>query len=742
MSKNFVCQLIAVKIALCVALIAVGRGKAEAEISVGCFETQYIMDESFATGYSFANVSDITIDTTLQQVWILQRSHPPVTVWDSITGKLLMAWNTPDLGFPHSIELSSFDGTVWITDMAGELLAGDKYGHCVKQFERDGRYINSTGLCGQHTSGSSLNPLQFDKVTDIAINSRGHAYVTDGDLGGTNNRVLVFNQNFQLVDIWNRVNTKGSSPLQFNLPHSVRIDSCDRVWVVDTLNHRIQVISDDGMFLGQWNCFGQSLLYGIDLQPEKGIILLTSVTGDGDLEILALSFSSADCSNPNNFGECRIIRRLILSHDQTQINKSVMLHSVAMDRQTGALYVAELPGNKPPIKYVPAPSPPANNFDVCSKYSGPPEWNPVWTATALLTPFDEADLMTAEISYSAQLDAIYFRLLGPEGNAHEYLNIGNETYIPNEDSCLGPYDYGWITPSRQWNATKNCQCKGTYNASNIETVAWACQTAELIDWYWFHRSDNSLWRMIINNSENPNHLPVLGNFTMVHFTSHGSDISALQTAYAACTSNISKQSEDRNISASGTYVKGFSYLGCQSALPNWPEQIYMTVTMLPVGGEDSDPLPTSVLYDWQMKSQRTTMCMATEINNAYLTAANTYIATQDRRDGKINCNSHLPFGPPKPNWMTLDCKCKGTITNNYSLSPWGITTIVVCPLTANRVFWAWYTTDFGYHPLFFFETKSPAGEGTSLAVADYHDFYHKEFLIDVCTFEVPDICKQ
>ena len=40
------------------------------------------------------------------------------------------------------------------------------------------------------------------------------------------------------------------------------------------------------------------------------------------------------------------------------------------------------------------------------------------------------------------------------------------------------------------------------------------------------------------------------------------------------------------------------------------------------------------------------------------------------------------------------------------------------------------------------DTAMLHAEGTSLAVADYHDFYRKEFLIDVCTFEVPDICKQ
>ena len=756
MAKNLaVCQQL---IVLCVITLLAVNTKVAAKI-MECFETQYIMDGSFAAGFSFANVSDISVDTESQQVWILQRSQPPVTVWNSITGKLLMAWNTQELGCPHSIELSSFDGTVWITDMAGELLAGEEYGHCVKHFERDGSYINSIGKCGQHTSGSSLDPPQFDKVTDIAIDSRGYAYITDGDLGGMNNRVMVFDQNYELVDTWNKENTKGDNPLQFNLPHSVRIDSCARVWVVDTLNHRIQVISNDGEFLGQWKCFGESLLYGIDLDPKKGTVLLTSITSDGDLEILSLSFSSADCSNPSSFGECRILKRLILSQDQTQVKTSVMLHSVAVDGQTGAVYLAELPGNKSPMKYVPAPAPPANNFDVCSEYNRPPQWNPIWSTTALLTPFDEAgDLITAKIDYSAQLDAMYFRLLDPEGNIQEYLNIGSDTYILNKDSCLGPYDYGWITPSRQWISNPDCECKGTYNASNIKTVAWACPTKGLTDWYWFHESDNSLWRMIINNSTNPYDIPVLGNFTMVHFTSLGSNITALLSAYDVCSSNIAKQAyypqcsdednctrtdEDHNITTSGTYVEGFSYSGCPTTLPSWPEQIYMTTTMLPVSSEYTDPLPTSVLYDWPLKSQRTTMCMATEIYNAYLLAANTYINTQDRRDGKIECGSHKSFGPPRPNWMTLDsCKCKGTITNNRSLSPWSVTTILVCPMTAESVFWAWYTTsDFAYHPLLFFETKSPLGEGTNLAVADYHDFYDKEFLIDVGTFEVPEICK-
>ena len=65
-------------------------------------------------------------------------------------------------------------------------------------------------------------------MTGIAFNSNGYYYVTDGDVGGLNNRVLVFDQNTYIVDVWNKENKPGAGPLQFNLPHSVIIDRCDR----------------------------------------------------------------------------------------------------------------------------------------------------------------------------------------------------------------------------------------------------------------------------------------------------------------------------------------------------------------------------------------------------------------------------------------------------------------------------------------------------------------------------------
>lgn len=262
----------------------------------GCFEEQYVADESFANSISFANVSDVAVDTERKLAFVLQRSHPPVTVW-STNGTFHFAWSSQRIGFPHSITLNVANFTVWITDMAGDLVTGESYGHCVKEFTYSGKYIRSIGKCGKNTNGSSLDPPQFDKVTDIAFSSKGYCYIADGDIGGLNNRVLVFDPSFKLVDVWNKDNKPGSGPLQFNLPHSIVIDDCDRVWIVDTLNHRLQIISGNGTLLGEWNCFGKALIYGIDIDYGKksSSIILTTVTNDGSSEILFMPFNT-DCT--------------------------------------------------------------------------------------------------------------------------------------------------------------------------------------------------------------------------------------------------------------------------------------------------------------------------------------------------------------------------------------------------------------------------------------------------------------
>ena len=709
------------------------------QAQTGCFQEQYMMDESFVEGFSFANVSDIAVNIEQHQVFVLQRSYPAVTVWNT-DGMFLFAWSTKDIGYPHSIKLNGSDpegATVWVTDM------GD---HCVKEFTYYGQYINSIGECGRFTNGSGLNPPQFGKVTDIAFNSKGYYYVTDGDIGGINNRVLVFDDRICLVDVWNKGNKAGSAPLQFNLPHSVIIDRCDRVWIVDTQNYRIQVINSNGTFIGQWNCFGKSLIYGIDFRygEKSNFVILTTITNDGNQEILFIPFNQ-NCVQLYNIGSCTIKRRLTPKHNSQrrakmgQLVSIPMLHSVAFDSDENALYFAELPGPIPPMKFHLLPAPPASNISSCAGMTKPPPWQIQWSATALFTPFDASDLQTGKVEYNAKLRAMYFALHSPN-SIIEYLNVENSTFILQNTSCLGPYKFNWVTPPREWLSSHKCECKGSLNISGVQVKAWRCPMYGVVHWYWFHEGDNNTWRMLFDNKTNPNHLPVLGDFAMVHFSDYGVGTETLEAAYSLCTKGISSHSVQLGTQP---LLKGFSYTRCSEMkhLPSWPQDFYMTVTMLPVLPGLENPLPTSVVYDWQRQSQRTIMCKHSQSYNAYLIVNNTYILNRELGNGTIQCLSDLKFGPVSPNWMAKDnCKCMGTVTDNLDLSPWHFTAMVTCPLIGDRVFWAWFTNNTGYTPLLFVETLTPPEEGTGLALADYHNFYSKDILIDLHEFSVPSQC--
>ena len=719
-----------------------------------CFQSQYALDDAFANSTAFHNVSDIGINQKEGHVLILQRSYPPVSVW-STNGTLLFVWDTQEIGYPHSLVLANqttateTTTTVWITDMAGELAAGKTFGHCIKQFTYTGKFIGSLGNCGRNTSGSGLNPVQFDRVTDLAINSKGYMYVTDGDVGGINNRVLVFDANRDLVDVWNKENKPGSEPLQFNLPHSIKIDRCDRVWITDTQNHRIQIVSSNGTFLGEWKCFGDSLLYGLDITSSSDYVVITAKTDSGNSEIIFLPIQANDCSQLHNFGNCKIDRRLVVKQDARSSHRlkssNTMLHSVTVDNDSGSLYLTTLPGSLPPLKFSPVSLPPRSNFNACS--AGPNLLPVVWSSTVLLTPFFAEDIQTAHVEYNGDLEAMYVSLYSQNGEIKEYLNIQDKTYILTSNStsttCSGPHNYGWSTPSRDWLAPYECECKGELNISGIDTVAWTCPIYTLRNWYWVHSSNGSLWRILFNNQSNPTRLPVIGDYTMAHFSAYTSEAKTLDIVYHVCTQPSFKHSTYSTVYRQGNPVKGFTYTECPStfSFPSWPEFFHLTVTMIPVVLSNASPFPTQVVYDWELEFQRTTMCETSQTYNAILIHNNTYIFNQKLDTGGVECLSHLPFGPSQPNWMTLDgCKCKGVIEDNPALTPWKKTIIAVCPVAEDRVFWTWFTEDVGFTPLLFFETLTPADEGTGLALADYHSMHKGGVLIDIQEFDVPPEC--
>lgn len=346
LAKNIRGAACAVLVALCAASCAT-TATPKAAIT-------YAQDTSFpGTAISWGQVSWIRFDDA-GNVAVLQREQPPVTYWTT-SGQLLASWSTTQLGYPHSITFNTVGGTTsaWITDMAPPQTAGTGWGHCIKQFTTGGALLGAIGTCGENSEGTGLNPVQFDKVTNIELGTNV-AYVTDGDVGGLNNRTLTLTMDGTVQTNWSAPNNQpGTGPKEFNLPHSVQLDDCGSLWIADSMNNRVQVIKPDGTFVGQLACFAAST------QPHDfALIRLSSSTvrmfvtsgaggaGTGTVSIFDIPYS---CGGTPSFACTTLVTSFTVPLPPSS---SAMLHSIAVDPKTQDIYLALLASGAAPQKWV------------------------------------------------------------------------------------------------------------------------------------------------------------------------------------------------------------------------------------------------------------------------------------------------------------------------------------------------------------------------------------------------------
>lgn len=111
--------------------------------------------------------------------------------------------------------------------------------------------------------GNGTNPLQFQAPSQVGFTSDGFIYISDGD-NGLNNRIVKLNKDdFKLFQIIG--GPKGNKTGFFNQPHSIFVDSIDRLWVADRLNQRIQVFDLKGKFIGEWNTCSKQTIFMWDI---------------------------------------------------------------------------------------------------------------------------------------------------------------------------------------------------------------------------------------------------------------------------------------------------------------------------------------------------------------------------------------------------------------------------------------------------------------------------------------------
>ena len=203
-------------------------------------------------GVSFVDVGGISIDSQ-NRVYVLNRGSRPVMVFDR-EGALLSSWGEEFFNRPHGSCLGP-DGSIYCTDDGN---------HTVSKFTLDGKLLmtvgkkdqpSDTGYVNKGSMSESLATIKrsgppFNRPTGVALSSSGEIYVTDGY---GNARVHKFTPDGTLLFSWG---DPGTGPSQFQVPHSVRVDKQERVWVCDRENSRIQIFNAQGEFIEQWDDIG------------------------------------------------------------------------------------------------------------------------------------------------------------------------------------------------------------------------------------------------------------------------------------------------------------------------------------------------------------------------------------------------------------------------------------------------------------------------------------------------------
>ena len=195
-----------------------------------------------------------------KSIWVFDRcgantctgsNVAPIMKFDA-SGKLVTNFGAGMFNFPHGLFVDR-EGNVWVTDGRGE---GGK-GHTVIEFAPDGKVLMTLGKPGVAGDG----PDTFNSPSDVVVAPNGDIFVADGHGEKTNDRIVKLSKDGKFIKAWGR---HGSAQGEFNVPHTIALDSTGRVFVGDRSNNRIQIFDSNGKWLAEWKQFGRPSSVFID----------------------------------------------------------------------------------------------------------------------------------------------------------------------------------------------------------------------------------------------------------------------------------------------------------------------------------------------------------------------------------------------------------------------------------------------------------------------------------------------
>ena len=231
---------------------------------VGTGKHTYAVQEGLArlpAGWKLGWIAAVAVDSK-DRVFVYSRSEHPLILFDR-EGNFLETWGDDVLEDAHGI---------WI-DEKDQVYCVEREVHCMRKFNSKSELLLTIG--NPHQLGADGEP--FNLPTDLAIDSRGDLYISDGY---GNARVHKYAPDGRRIKSWGK---PGTGPGEFNLPHCVRVDRHDRVLVADRSNNRIQFFDTEGNYLIEWGGFhqpdtiyidGDDIVYVAELDQRVSILTL------------------------------------------------------------------------------------------------------------------------------------------------------------------------------------------------------------------------------------------------------------------------------------------------------------------------------------------------------------------------------------------------------------------------------------------------------------------------------------
>jgi DNA-binding beta-propeller fold protein YncE len=227
-------------------------------------------------------------------ILVFNRGAYPLLEFDA-GGAFVRALGVGRYTRPHGLRVDAEDN-IWTTDVGA---------HTVTKMSPEGRVLLVLGVTGQAGDWNEASNVRLlNQPNDVSIGPAGDIFVVQGH-GMGDPRVLRFDKTGKSIKSWGG---KGTGPGQFDVPHSIVIDSSGLVYVADRQNRRIQVFDIEGRFIKEWKYAG--LPCGLYISRDRQMYLTSGFAGQIlqlDENGRALAATGQPGKNLGEFGEAHFM---------------------------------------------------------------------------------------------------------------------------------------------------------------------------------------------------------------------------------------------------------------------------------------------------------------------------------------------------------------------------------------------------------------------------------------------------